>query len=136
MLVIDPWLLDLGVMGGHAGHVAAVIGRCQFRTSRRLGHVMNLGGESERRRITEWAVLGKVAHEPVYCLRCGAGAALDSWVQSDALAEAGEPLPGLDKLTNVQMVAVAFRVNCEGARIVKTAVEYLRRYLDKRGVNP
>lgn len=136
MLIIDPWLLDLGTQGKEQAYVAALIGRCQFRVSKRLGHLINLGGAAERMRITEAARAGRVTREAVFCLRCGAGALLDSWVSDDILAEAGGVYEIPEGMTPLQMTAVAYRVPCEGTRVMRVAGAMLKKYLDDRGVNP
>lgn len=136
MLVIDPWLLDLGVQSPEAAHIAAFIGRAQFRASRRLHHIMNIGGEAERSRIASAARLGKMSHEPVYCMRCGAGAMLSAWVQDDVLTEGGEYPPDITTLNPRQHMAVAFRLPCEGTRVSMALGAHLKRWLDAQGVRP
>lgn len=136
MLIIDPWLMDLGVQGPEQAHIAAYVGRAQFRVHRRLGHVMNLGGELERFRIEQQARYGKIAREAVYCLRCGAGATLDTWVRDDVLSESGEPALNIGSLNDIQLTAVAFRLPCQGTRVAKVAGDMLKGWLDARGVLP
>lgn len=136
MLIIDPWVMDLGVQNEQAALIAAFIGRAQFRTHRRLGHVMNLGGDAERKRIEEWARLGKMCHEPVFCLRCGAGAGLDAWVRNDVLEQEWDELPNVGTLNAVQHMAVAFRYPCEGTRVARVAGAMLKGWLDNKGVKP
>jgi hypothetical protein len=136
MRLIDPWLMDLGVQSPEAAHIAAFIGRAQFRTGRRLGHAMNIGGIAERVRIERHALLGRMSHEPIFCMRCGCGAQLSAWVQDDVLFEGSGETVAVDSLNERQLVAVAFRLPCQGTRITKVAGAMLAGWLDNSGVKP
>lgn len=82
MIVADPWLVDLAVESAHARAVAALLLRCQVRTFRRTGHVLDYG-ESVRGRIRRAALRGNVALTVVRCVRCDKAAKLSDWVELD-----------------------------------------------------
>lgn len=97
MMVGSDWLLAEVQRGERGADPARLILRTEILTAHRTGHILNLNGEYQRRKITHAMRYGAVAAVVVPCLRCGWQAKLTDWVRH-AMRATDERQAALDLL--------------------------------------
>lgn len=133
MLIADPWLLDLAVDHINSRVVASMLFRCQVRTFRRTGHIIDFGDVLTQESIFKAARRAKLAHAYVRCSRCGLQRLIRDWVRADTI-DSVEPFAlQLPELGGADLVLIGHRLPCVGDDLARGLAAIFERSMPSEG---
>jgi len=123
-LIGDLRLLDLGLTGGAACKAAGILLRCQIRTAKQTGHVLDLSDRPVLEQIRRAARQGQTPNLSVRCVRCNAQQLLPRWLLACDMTAEGRALLAERNFAQ-DTPDLEYLWSCSGDLLLQDALEIL-----------